>query len=92
LVILTAVLAGVVAGSATTSLAENPYPVNLKENLQKQIEFDPGTFIDAGPCFQTTADVTEVFNVEIHALAAGVDADDNLIPPLHVSRRARSRC
>jgi hypothetical protein len=30
--------------------------------------------------------VTEVFNVEIHAHAAGVDADDNLIPPLHVQQ------
>jgi hypothetical protein len=86
LVALTAVAAALVGGAATTSLAENPYPINVKENLQKQIEFDPGTFVNAGSCFQATADVTEVFNVEVHALASGVDAEDNLIPPLHAEQ------
>ena len=86
LAVFTTVVAALVAGSATTSLAESPYPVHVNVNLQKQIEFDQATFVDAGSCFQTTADVTEVFNVEVHAIAAGVDADENLIPPLHAEQ------
>jgi len=83
---LAAFLAALVGGMAPTSLADRTYPVNLTLRTHKAIEFDPGFLVDAEPCFVTTADVTEVFNVEVHALAAGIDEQDNLIPPLHVEQ------
>lgn len=82
----TAVVAALVGGAAPASLATSPYPVNFAIQMHKVIEFDPSTFVDAGSCFQTTADVTEVFNIEIHALAAGVDDQQNLIPPIRAEQ------
>ena len=58
----------------------------LTLRAHKAIEFDPGFLVDAEPCFVTTADVTEVFNVEAHVLAAGIDDQGNLVPPLHVEQ------
>jgi hypothetical protein len=72
--------------TAAGSSAERTFPVNVRFSEHKAIEFDPGTFIDASPCFAATADVTEVYTVEVHALASGVDDQDNLIPPLHAEQ------
>jgi len=83
LLICVVALALATAASAT---AERTFPVNLTIREHKAIEFDPGTPVDASPCFVTTADVTEVYNVEVHVLASGIDDQDNLIPPLHVEQ------
>src|SRR5215471_254062 len=64
--------------TAASSSAERTYPINLRFPMHKVVEFDPGVSIDAPPCLVTTADVTEVFTVEVHVLAAGVDDQDNL--------------
>jgi len=80
------VLAALVGATAANSSAERTYPVNLTFRLHKAIEFDPGFPVDASPCFVTTADVTEVYNLEIHALASGIDDQGNLVPPLKVEQ------
>jgi hypothetical protein len=73
--------------TAASSSAERTFPINMTLPKQhKVVEFDPATLIDASPCFVATADVTEVFNVEVHILASGIDDQDNLIPPLHVEQ------
>jgi len=72
--------------TAASSSAERTYAINLRFPMHKVVEFDPGVSIDAPPCLVTTADVTEVFTVEVHVLAAGVDDQDNLIPPFHVEQ------
>jgi hypothetical protein len=85
LLLVTAFVAGLVGGTAATSLADSPYTVNVTLHAHKAIEFDPGVLVDAcGSVF--TANVTEVFNVEAHVLAAGIDEQGNLVPPLHVEQ------
>jgi hypothetical protein len=86
LLFVTAFVAGLVGGTAATSLADSPYTVNMTLHAHKGIEFDPGFLVDASPCFVTTADVTEVFNGEFHVLAAGIDEQGNLVPPLHFEK------
>jgi hypothetical protein len=86
LLCVTGVVAALMGATAAGSSAERTYPVNLTFREHKAIEFDPGTFIDAPPCFVATADVTEVYNLEIHALASGIDDQDNLVPPLKVEQ------
>jgi hypothetical protein len=81
-----AVASAVVGGTAATSRAESPYTVNMTLRAHKGIEFDPGFLVDASPCFVTTADVTEVFNGEIHVLAAGIDEQGDFVPPLHYEK------
>lgn len=83
---ITGVLAAVIGATAASSGADSPYTVNLTLHKHKAIEFDPGFPIDASPCFVTTADVTEVFNLEVHVLAAGIDDEGNLVPPLRVQQ------
>ena len=84
--VATAFVAALIAGTATTSLADSPYTVNMTLHSHKGVEFDPGFLVDASPCFVTTADVTEVFNGEAHVLAAGIDDQDNFVSPLHVEK------
>ena len=81
---VTAFVAALIGGTWPTSLAASPYTVNVTLKAHKAIEFDPGVLIDAEPCFVATADVTEVFNVEAHVLAAGIDDQGDFVPPLHV--------
>lgn len=76
----------VALATAASSSAERTYPINLRFPEHNAVEFDPGVLIDAPPCLVTTADVTEVYTVEEHVLAAGVDDQDNLIPPFHVQQ------
>jgi hypothetical protein len=86
LLCITGVAVALVGATAASSSAERTYPINLTIRMHKAIEFDPGFPIDASPCFVTTADVTEIYNVEVHILASGIDDQDNLIPPLHVEQ------
>lgn len=86
LLCVTAGVAALARATAASSSAERTYPINLIVREHKALEFDPSFPIDASPCFVTTADVTEVFNVEVHVLASGIDDQDNLIPPLHVEQ------
>ena len=81
-----ALAATLIGGTAGTSHADNPYTVNITQHAHKGIEFDPGFLVDASPCFVTTADVTEVFNGELHILAAGIDDQDNFLPPFHFEK------
>ena len=69
----------------TAAAAGSPYTVNLRLRAHKAIEFYPGIVIGE-PCLAGTADVTEVLNGEAHVLAAGIDAEGNLVPPLHVQK------
>lgn len=69
----------------TAAPASSPYSVNLTLRAHKAIEFDPGLVIGE-PCLASTADVTEVFNGEVHVLAAGMDDQGNLVPPMHVAK------
>jgi hypothetical protein len=71
-------------GQSATALAVGPYPVNLTVHSHQAVEFDPNWLFDAAPCFVATGDLTEVFNAEGHALAAGIDDQGNFVPPLHV--------
>jgi hypothetical protein len=80
------VVAALMGATATSSSAERTYPINRTLHMHKAIEFDPGFPVDASPCFVTTADVTEVYNVELHVLASGIDDQDNLVPPLKVEQ------
>ncbi|HKD35088.1 MAG TPA: hypothetical protein VKB73_16755 [Gaiellaceae bacterium] len=80
------VVAALAGAMAASSGADRTYPINLTIREHKAVEFDPGFPVDASPCFVTTADVTEVYNVEVHVLASGIDDQDNLIPPLHVEQ------
>jgi hypothetical protein len=57
--------------------------VNVHVTSHQAVEFDPNWLFDAAPCFVTRGDLTEVFNAEGHALAAGVDDQGNFVPPLH---------
>jgi hypothetical protein len=76
-------VAALIGGTAAASPAESPYSVNLTLRTHAGIEFDPGVLVDA--CgFVMTADVTEVFNVQAHVHAAGIDDEGNLVHPLHV--------
>jgi hypothetical protein len=86
LLCVSAFVAALIGATATGTRAESPYTVNLTLREHKAVEFDPGFQVDASPCFVTTADVTEVYTVEVHVLAAGIDDQDNLIPPLHVEQ------
>jgi hypothetical protein len=79
-------VAALVFGTAGTSLADGPYTVNLRLHAHKAIEFDPNWLFEAEPCFVTTGDLTEVFNAEAHALAAGIDDQGNFVAPLHVEK------
>jgi len=79
-------VAALALATAASSSAERTFPVNLRFSEHKAIEFDPGTFIDAAPCFVGTADVTEVYTEQVHAIASGIDDQANLIPPLHAEQ------
>jgi hypothetical protein len=70
----------------TTALAASPYPVNVHVVTHQAVEFDPNFLFDAAPCFVAVGDLTEVFNAEGHALAAGIDDQGNFVPPLHVQQ------
>jgi hypothetical protein len=85
-VFLLVCVAAVALATAASSSAERSFPVNLRFSEHKAIEFDPGTFIDAAPCFVGTADVTEVYTEQVHAIASGIDDQENLIPPLHAEQ------
>jgi len=76
----------VALATAASSSAERAFPINLRFSQHNEVEPDPGTFIDASPCFVGTADVTEVYTEEVHAIASGIDDQDNLIPPLHAEQ------
>ena len=67
------------------ALGASPYTVNLTLIAHKAVEFDPGIVIGE-PCLASTADVTEVFNGEVHVLAAGMDDQGNFVPPMHVAK------
>jgi hypothetical protein len=79
-----AFVAALIVGPAGTSLADGPYTVNVRLHAHKAIEFDPNWLFEAQPCFVATGDLTEVFNAEAHALAAGIDDQGNFVAPLHV--------
>jgi hypothetical protein len=85
LLCVTAFVAALAGGAATSSSADSPYTVNVTLRAHKAIEFDSDVQFDT-PCLVTTADVTEVFNVEAHVLAAGIDDQGNFIEPLHVEQ------
>ena len=67
-----------------TTFAAGPYPVNIRVHAHQALEFDPNWLFDGAPCFVATGDLTEVFNAEGHALAAGIDGGGNFIAPMHV--------
>jgi hypothetical protein len=73
-------------GPPTAAVAASPYPVNIHVVTHQAVEFDPNWLFDAAPCFVTRGDLTEVFNAEGHALAAGIDDQGNFVPPLHVQQ------
>jgi hypothetical protein len=79
-------VAAMIGGTGTPTLADGPYTINMRLRAHKAIEFDPGWVFDASPCFVATGDLTEVFNAEAHALAAGIDQDGDFVPPLHVEK------
>ncbi|MDT7545711.1 MAG: hypothetical protein QOE99_1821 [Actinomycetota bacterium] len=80
------VLGAVLCGQPATALAAGPYPVNVDIHAHQAVEFDPSFFFDAAPCFAAIGDLTEVFNGEAHALAAGLDSQGNFLPPMHVQK------
>jgi len=80
-----ALVAAVMGGTAATSRADSPYTVNVTLSAHKAIEFDADVPFDT-PCLVTTADVTEVFTVQAHVLAAGIDDQGNFVEPLHVEQ------
>jgi hypothetical protein len=82
LLLPTAVL-GLVGAQSGGAQAATPYPVNVHVSTHRAVEFDPNWLFDASPCFVATGDLTEVFNAEGHALAAGINADGSFIAPLH---------
>jgi hypothetical protein len=86
LLVVTGTAAALVGVTAASSSAERSYPINLRFPEHKAVEVDPSVPIGAPPCLVTTADVTEVYTVEVHVLASGVDDQDNLIPPFHVEQ------
>jgi hypothetical protein len=57
--------------------------VNFTLHEHKAIEFDADVPFDT-PCLVTSADVTEVFNEQVHILAAGIDNEGNFVEPLHI--------
>jgi len=79
----TAFAMAVVGGTAASSSADGPYTINTTQRLHKAIEFDADVGFDT-PCLVASADVTEVFNEQVHILAAGVDQDGNYREPLHI--------
>jgi hypothetical protein len=81
-----ALMAVVIGGQRVTGFAEGPYPVNMRVHAHQAVEFDPNWLFDAEPCFVATGDLTEIFNGEAHALAAGIDDEGNFIAPMHVEK------
>jgi hypothetical protein len=75
-----------VVSTAVTSFAGGPYTVNQHINAHKEIEFDPNWVYEAEPCFVAVGDLTEVFEAEAHALAAGIDEEGNFVAPMHVEK------
>ena len=71
-----------VGGTAASSSADGPYTINTTQRLQKSIEFDADVVFGT-PCLVASADVTEVFNEQVHILAAGID-QDGYTAPLHI--------
>jgi hypothetical protein len=84
IVCVLAVVGAAIGGQSATAFAASPYPVNMRLHAHQSVEFDPNWQFDAQPCFVATGDLTEVFNAEAHALAAGIDDQGNFIAPLHV--------
>jgi hypothetical protein len=80
---ITAFVAALAGGTAASSSAENPYTVNVTLSAHKAIEFDAAVLFDT-PCLVATTDVTEVFNEQVHILAAGIDDEGNFVEPLHI--------
>ena len=78
------VVGAVLCGQPVTALAASPYPLHVDIHAHQRFEFDANFFFDGAPCFATTGDLTEVFNGEAHAIAAGVDAQGFFLPPMHV--------
>jgi hypothetical protein len=79
------VLGAVICGQPATALAASPYPVHVDVHAHQSLESDQNFFFDAAPCFAAVGDLTEIFNGEAHALAAGVDEQgDVFLPPMHV--------
>lgn len=78
----TAFAMALIGGTAASSSAESPYTINTTQRLQKTIEFDADVPFDT-PCLVASADVTEVFNEQVHILAAGID-QDGYMEPLHI--------
>jgi hypothetical protein len=73
-------------GQPTAALAAAPYPVNVHVSSHQALELDHDFLFDAAPCFVAVGDLTEVFNAEGHALASGIDADGNFLPPMRVQQ------
>jgi hypothetical protein len=79
------VLGIVIWGQPATALAASPYPVKQDIHAHQMLEFDSPFFFDAAPCFAAVGDLSEIFNGEAHALAAGIDEQaDVFLPPMHV--------
>jgi hypothetical protein len=75
--------AALAAGTAASSSADSPYSVNITLSAYKAIEFYAAVPFDT-PCLVATTDVTEVFNEQVHILAAGIDDEGNFVEPLHI--------
>src|SRR3954463_8140280 len=78
------VLGAVLLGQPVTALAASPYPLNVDVHAHQRLEFDQNFFFDGAPCFATTGDLTDDFNVDAHAIAADVDAQGFFLPPMHI--------
>jgi hypothetical protein len=79
----TAFAVALVGGTAASSSANSPYTINNTQRLHKAIEFDADVAFDT-PCLVASADVTEVFNEQVHILATGIDQGGNYMEPLHI--------
>jgi len=71
-----------VGATAAGSSADSPYTINTTQRLHKAIEFDADVAFDT-PCLVASADVTEVFNEQVHILASGID-QSGYMEPLHI--------
>jgi hypothetical protein len=80
---VTAFVVSLVGGTAASSSAGSPYTINVTERVHKTIEFDAAVSFDT-PCLVATTDVTEVFNEQVHILAAGIDDQGNYLEPLRI--------
>ena len=84
--LIPAVVAASIWGQPSAALAASPYPLNVHVVSHQAVEVDRNWLFDGAPCFVALGTLTEVFNAEGHALAAGIDADGNFLPPMHVQQ------